>query len=263
MRPGNEHTVQAEKLAHAQEIMIGMLEKVHSILDNAGIRYVLGFGTLLGAVRHKGFIPWDDDMDLFVFEEHYQLALATLQEELADDSDYILQTRESDPQFWLNYANVRHRKSLVIPLIDRALPLKYRGVCISLFPAPLVKKGNFRLWIMARNLTNAKNYNKHVHNPAGFIKWLIASILLLLAKLCFALVELMPAWYFRAFPGWKEIGECYADDDVLPLVQLEFEGGFYPAPRNYDQILADWYGDYMQLPPPDQRRVHLRDIVFQ
>jgi lipopolysaccharide cholinephosphotransferase len=94
------------KQAHA--IMSEMLGSVDTILKKAKVRYILGFGTLLGAVRHKGFIPWDDDIDLFVFEEDFPAAVRILEEELTGHSNYALQSNETDPMFWHAYVNVRH-----------------------------------------------------------------------------------------------------------------------------------------------------------
>lgn len=240
--------------------MSEMLGSVDTILKKAKVRYILGFGTLLGAVRHKGFIPWDDDIDLFVFEEDFPAAVRVLEEELAGHEDYALQSNKTDPMFWHAYVNVRHLQSRVVGISKKVLPFQHRGLFVSLFPAPAVKKGNLKLWIAVRDLVAAREFYGRQRSFRSSIMKEIAIVMLPFIRGAYQLVDAMPGRRLRAFPGWKDVGKYYPDEDVLPLTELEFDQRSYPAPKNHHQVLTDWYGDYMILPPLDKRHAHFKSI---
>jgi len=258
-----ETLVTSEKLEKAHQILFDMLCEIDSILKQTKVRYILGFGTLLGAVRHQDFIPWDDDVDLFVCDEDYDEALKILTEKLnVADSNYLLQYGDTDPNYWRTYAVIRHRGSKVLLESKKSSKFNYQGLWVSLLRAPLMKRRNLKLWMLIREVTGSINYNRKNKKGLNVFKYFIGFALLPMLKAVYGIVDIASNAKLRVFPGWKEVGGYYSDEDVFPLAEQEFRGRMFPVPRNYDRILTEWYGDYWQLPPITDRRIHLYDIEY-
>lgn len=96
-----------EKLKKVQKRLLEMTKIATEILENNGIHYFIGFGSLLGAVRHKGFIPWDDDFDLFLFDEEYDMALEVLRRELPED--IVVHDQVSDRSYYAAWSKLRDK----------------------------------------------------------------------------------------------------------------------------------------------------------
>ena len=239
-------------LRRAQEIMLEILLVVHEICERHDIGYWLDSGTLLGAVRHGGFIPWDDDLDICMKIEDYWRFLEIAQDELPEGM--FLQTRGRDRGYKRYFAKVRSNKGRITEYpeqikILRGSKLRYnRGIYIDIFPCIAVAKG--KLWF---------------HRLAVRVFDRFRKILDL-----YPLVE--PAYRFADWithSGWdgKDLlvvrSIRYADtlfsvpmDTVFPLRKIAFEGKELWGPRDPDGYLRAMYGDYGKLPPPEERRVH-------
>ena len=98
-----------EALEKVQSTLWEILLQVDSIFEKNNIRYFLSYGTLLGAVRHKGFIPWDDDLDICVFEEDYVKGIQLLREQL--DHKYIVHDEHTDAIYWCPFSKLRLKES--------------------------------------------------------------------------------------------------------------------------------------------------------
>ena len=120
-------------LREVQLIQLNMLLKVDEICRLNNIRYYLIGGSALGAVRHKGFIPWDDDVDIGMFRRDYDQFL-----DIADkflDNKYFLQTNRTDPDYHGPYAKLRANNTTYIEKVSRSLGAKiHQGIFIDIFP---------------------------------------------------------------------------------------------------------------------------------
>ena len=103
------------ELSKVQKRLLEMGKVIAGILEHNDIPYMITFGTLLGAVRHKGFIPWDDDFDLFLFDDTYEKAMVVLEKELP--SDMFLENSKSEPLYFHSYAHVKHLVKKVLKKI--------------------------------------------------------------------------------------------------------------------------------------------------
>ncbi|MFK2244514.1 phosphorylcholine transferase LicD [Bacteroides fragilis] len=121
-------------LRKQQERMFEMLCVIDDICVKNEINYWLSGGTLLGAVRHGGFIPWDDDLDIQLMKDDYNKLLGLLKTELPEQ--YQLQTSKTDRNYFARYAKVRDVNSLLEDS-DYTLGYKYKGIFIDIF---LLKK---------------------------------------------------------------------------------------------------------------------------
>ena len=131
MRSYEEHIVTNEELKMIQKIDLEMLVEVDRICRKYRIRYSLDGGTLLGAVRHKGFIPWDDDVDVIMLRKEYRKFQKACRKEL-DQSRFFLQDYQTDPEYRWGYAKIRRKNTEYIRLGQEYLKQK-GGVCIDIF----------------------------------------------------------------------------------------------------------------------------------
>jgi lipopolysaccharide cholinephosphotransferase len=115
-------------LRKAQMRMLEMLDAFVEICDRHHITYWIACGTLLGARRHQGFIPWDDDLDVYVMQKDYKKLSSVLQKELPER--FKLQARETDKQYWFFHSKLRDTKSL---LYDK-MRFVDKGIFVDLFP---------------------------------------------------------------------------------------------------------------------------------
>lgn len=235
--------------------MLEMLTIVGDILTNNGIRWWLQGGTLLGAVRHGGFIPWDDDMDIDVLKEDVPKMLEVLRRELPAEYEVpepprhtpIYKVRLSD-SFFVEYAD------------DFALPYN-KGIYIDIFPqgpAPTVSRKFAR--VVARGYCKANSIlgRQHYYSLRSFAEffWFGArrAIFGLMWRIACAV---KPKDRYLAQDLWNNgWGLLHERDRIFPLTTVEFEGRSFPAPADSDFYLREDFGDYMKLPPEDQRHGH-------
>lgn len=254
--------IEEQTLAKAHNVLYDMLCEVDSIFRRNNVRYIISFGTLLGAVRHKGFIPWDDDIDIHVYNEDYDKASEALRREL-NAQKYILHDAQSDPYYWCTFARVRDLYSEVVFVDNRTEEkYQYKGLQVSLLKAPLAKERN-RFWYkLIKETSNSKDYNKHLKDLKSRCKWLISSIALPIEKIIFQINELLPGRTVRILGNMAWSGQYYDESELSPFKELEFRNTKFLAPNQYDKVLKDAYGDYMQIPPPEKREVHFKEIIF-
>lgn len=258
-------------LRDAHFIMLEILREVHRICEKHNIRYFLSDGTLLGAVRHKGFIPWDDDLDISMPREDYDKFMKIAPSELTED--YFMQTIETDPYYKLYHVplKIRHNKSLFLE--EGEDNKKYhQGIYIDIFPldkAPDSKaKFSFQSKL-SKFLLVAKM--KIATRDFPSFNFFFRTITQMLGKL--VSFKIVKGILFATHKWNKESkGEYYTQgveliwsnafkaEDLFPLKKIQFEDGEFWAPNNAENILTEMFGDFMKLPPEDQRYYHARFI---
>jgi lipopolysaccharide cholinephosphotransferase len=246
-------------LRKAQDIMLGILLEVDRICRKHGIEYWLEWGTLLGAVRHKGFVPWDDDIDLGMKTPDYERFLEICPKEL--DSRYILQTgKEKGCGLSDGVIRIRFKESLLIEDFD-SFRLNYnKGICLDIFKNvtyPTVSRRLFKhiSWKIF------KTHNFFHFSQRLTFKNVVCATLFPVINLLYNLL-----WKIicigrkkdRIMPQINRVTYGYPTliTEFFPLSEVEFEGRMFPAPKNPDARLKDLYGDYMKIPPAEKRRIH-------
>ena len=234
---------------------LDILLYVDKICKENNIQYWLCAGTLLGAVRHGGFIPWDDDIDIEMSREDY----LRFEKIFKESDDYVLQTYKNDPYYMMPYAKVRDKHSILTESFFGE-EYKYRGVFIDIFPMEQVHKSMnvvsyIPIWFMIRR---AVRYRKSKLGRSfirvakglsfGFIKVLRMLMKLVPGK---KFGHTYGAWYYK-------VERC--KQDIFPLTTVIFEGREFPAPHDVDAYLRRQYGDYMKL--PDRRISHMQQVEF-
>lgn len=245
------------KLDDIHAVQMEMLDEVDRICKENNIKYFLSGGTLLGAIRHKGFIPWDDDIDLWMTRKNYKRFKKVAKKQLSDK--YFLQDYFTEIHCPLSILKVEKRGTRFVEGVFADLPIE-KCLYIDIFPLdniwlPLY---NFQTAILIK-MQSIRDFKLRGAGADSKAKRIIYSAIPL--WLCRALTEFTMR-FFNIFPTKLKNQLChrgrywpkFSVSDVEELVDVEFEGKKYPAPRDYDDILKRCYGDYMKLPPEDKQQ---------
>lgn len=244
-------------LRKTQLRMLEILQQVTRILDKHNIPYFLHGGTLLGAVRHGGFIPWDDDLDIGVLWKDIPRMRKVLQAELPENLCY--QDRTTDWNYPLIISKVRDRKSYFDDPYSKKV--KERGIYIDLIPfEEVVPIGILKSvdYIYIRCLRGIHNYNDRFIEK--FLGYVCYPPTIIIVGMCRLWTKLFHSHKWGDTYGWVPIN--YSETDLFPLKKIQFEGQTFSCPANPDGMLKTCYGDYMQIPPEDKRVTHLAEITF-
>lgn len=248
-------------LRKAQLRMLEMMIAVDKILRAHHIDYWLEGGTLLGAIRHKGFIPWDDDVDITVRKEDFPIVRQLLINELPEQ--FSFQDTQLDAFEWSGIARVRDKKSYChMPLFRR---YKEQGIWVDIFQVEHVYSMKLTLFIdffYARAFRETHHFGDVAYkNPIR--RYVVKGIAYLIYPLCQLMVGIErllskhnPTGLLNYTFPVKHPKPKYLED-IFPLIEVEFEGYNFLAPHNYDHYLTLLYGDYMQIPPEEERISHL------
>jgi lipopolysaccharide cholinephosphotransferase len=262
--------VTLEKL-HKTELEI--LDEFVRMCNKHNLTYFLVGGTLLGAVRHKGFIPWDDDIDIGMPRDDYELFIKISKHEL--NKKYYLQSYRTYKYYWLNFAKIRKNNTCFIEDTERPhLESDHRGIFIDIFPYDnifcfeIIQKIQGILIQKILNIFHVKRYKKdNMKNIYINLKKRIYDLIpyKLLHLLQNTIMKLgAKNHYFISWGGRYEYKkEIFNKNIFFPLVKIEFEKKYYNAPNNSNFYLTQLYGNYIQLPPPEERKGHdLLEINF-
>ncbi|MDO5760165.1 MAG: LicD family protein [Bacteroidota bacterium] len=260
----NESQIELAQRVHKKVLRLGKI--FHNICIANSIPYYMLGGTMLGAIRHKGFIPWDDDMDFGVEREYFTKLVSVLQNQLPKDCRLI--SKENTRDFYGGFIKIEDRKTLVK---ERLSEFKY-GVTIDIFP--LDKTNNNLSFFSYNRLINTlykiQNYRFHRLKDYGFLKNSISRVLHLLhfpynKQFIYNIIEKYllknkgeylanhyGAWGIREIVNKSFVGkpELYVFEDT------EFFGVQEP-----EQYLTSLYGErYMTLPPKEKRIFHIKEL---
>ncbi len=251
------------QLRKLQLTQLEILKVIDRICRENGISYSLYAGTLLGAVRHQGFIPWDDDLDICMSRANYNRFLEIWEQ--VKPEGYLLQNKENSPDFSQSFSKIRKLHTTYQMQVDLGKSY-YQGVFVDIFPIDRFPEGKgkqlrFRLACMLYQL-----YTREFVPPKG--------------NPC---VKLVSQAILKLTPAKKRAG-CreallkritqYSDDRNLPAIAIEtmgtlrtvypadmldqytelpFEGSQFQCFACWDEHLRRKFGNYMQLPPEEER----------
>lgn len=259
----DDHTSCKNKLRQAQLVMLKILKVVDEICQKHKIKYWLDGGTALGAVRHQGFIPWDDDIDICMLRKEYDRFLQAAEKELPNN--LFLQVFQNDLDYILYWSKIRDKNSTIIePSYEKAR--FHKGIGIDIFPCDFFPNNRF-ITGLEKNIAKAFRYRtKNFHKNMGFLeelncavsKLLCMIIPLNLEKLIFRIFRHL----FRKSESWIGYGigtpfpGRYKKDTIFPLGHAIFEGALFPIPNKVEKYLRNLYGDYERLPAFEDRKPH-------
>lgn len=248
-----------------KEIQVEILDAVNAFCKEHDIHYWLDSGTLLGAIRHKGYIPWDDDIDIGMLRPDFERFLQEFSKE-SDDGRYYVICNELDSTCPYPYAKVMDRQTLLYEPDETGLKL---CVNIDLFVydnAPADDRACKRMYDRRDAYRSMDLLQNRMIGGHGLVKDFVVfwgyHIFRHFPTGCFAAkmsenarqYENQQTGYVGNFTSYTRIMSAIHIFDSF--VSVPFEGKMYDAPAGYDEWLTDFYGDYMQLPPEEKRIAH-------
>lgn len=247
-------------LRKVQLRMLDILIVIDDICRKNNIRYWINYGTLLGAVRHGGFIPWDDDLDINVHEQDFDKFQKVCMEQLPDD--LFLQNEKTDPDSKMGKGmlKIRDKNSLYIHKFDNFKKDYNKGIFIDVFMAKPYPNVNWKtLQFFLRRVGFAHGFYKYYPelNLKNIICFFLYPLSYIFHKALLKCLSLGKPALMGVTPECYVYGKFSKIENVIPLREIEFEGRNFMAPNNPDACLRDQFGDYMQLPTPEQRRAHV------
>jgi len=261
-------------LRDAQNLMVEILKEVHKICEKHNIKYFLDAGTLIGAVRHKGFIPWDDDLDIGMLREDYIKFLEIAKTELP--KHLFLQTFENDENYDIYQVpcKIRYNGTLFIQKVIAENSNMHNGIYIDVLPYDSLPKkmsvykfqrkiSNFliKCFVRMREIPEKLSFkNKITHT----LYKIVVSILKDKGRM--KIFDKLIKWNDVNSPymaygldtPWSEY--IYKKEDFFDLTKLEFEGEYFYVPGNTHNVLTQLYGDYMTPPKEEDREWHAKII---
>lgn len=248
------------QLRRQQQRMLEMLRELDHICTKHHIGYWLSSGTLLGAIRHHGFIPWDDDLDVEMLREDYLRLMKILPDELS--GDYALQNSDTDANYFFHYAKIRDRHSILHEQSEYDRLWKERGIYIDIFPLEkhpawlhrlsLKTTGHmYKIWRKSkdddRNIRKVRQiyrFNKNILYP--FFRFF-----------CRLFNPKVYTWGM-GIPFYSN----RSTEELFPLTTHDFEGYDFPVPHDSDAYLRRVFGDYMKLPDLNSLACHVKKLEF-
>ncbi|MBX2950796.1 MAG: LicD family protein [Crocinitomicaceae bacterium] len=248
-------------LRRAQMRMLDILIEFDTICRKHNISYWIDYGTLLGAVRHGGFIPWDDDLDVSIFREDYQKLYTILETELP--TDFVCQDWRNEQKLTMKCLKIRDTKSYYAELNVQKGDLKHQGIFMDVFPIeriPTVKIRRFISNIYGKSFRHKRRLtNSNTKYVQALMLWPFSVCLEQCSRF---MTYILKSKRVANIYGGLNFQCTHSVNDLFPLKEISFEGKLFYAPANYDQYLRDIYKDYMQIPPVDKRAVHATEIIF-
>lgn len=246
------------ELRHAQLRMLEMLKFIDSFCKEHDIRYWLDGGTLLGAMRHGGYIPWDDDTDIAMPRQDAE-KFKRLMLELRPHPDFVLQCHETDSGYYGFWYVLRDLKSEYVQdsLLHRRR--KYRGLQVDIFPMEAHQLG--LLQRLSGTLLNRLIERPLLRSASTDVDMRYRFLNKCLFPAFRLMGRLSPSSALRLSPGcpWYY---SMAQENIFPLGKAVFEGHEFAIPGNYDSYLATVYGDWRQIPDTDHIVTHDTKFLF-
>lgn len=265
--PNRGRPIGIEELRQRQLVL---LDRLVEVCDRLGLRYYLCAGTLLGAVRHQGYIPWDDDIDVMLPRRDYEV----LCREFEDDEALSLRSSRRTPGYVLPFAKVCDERTRLEVESDIVEDI---GIYVDVFPVDGWLRDRRRRVQRAAlgrllDLMRVKHLSVEVRRRSR-----ARNAVLRLAKL--AVVWLPTAWVAAALTRvatWGDLDRCdeagvivWGYQESVPAAAygaprpLVFEGRDLAGPADPETVLSVLYGRYMELPPPEARVTHHRFTAYE
>ena len=266
--------MQNNDMERLHSTLVEILDYIVSVCESNGLRYFLIYGSALGAYRHQGFIPWDDDLDIGLPRDDYEKFLAIMKNNPSDL--YQIQNDTTEEKYYLTFSKVRKQGTLFMESIAEGM-YRDNGIFVDVFPLDyLADKSSVKHRIKEYVIT----YLNHALRYAGYknaydkkcskVRHVVEHII------CFPAFVLSKKWLTNIIKRLNK-GKCkeadakylveYCDlryrwaqpiEYYFPAKKMMFCGKEYNVPGQIEKYLSASYGeDYMQLPPEEDRVTHL------
>lgn len=264
-----------DDLRKLQLIELEMLLEVDRICRENNIQYLLSSGTVLGAVRHKGFIPWDDDLDVRMMRKEYEKFCKVCETQL-DISKFFLQNDRTDKEYRWGYAKIRRKGTEYLRAGQEAIKC-FSGVSIDIFVIDNVPDNLFFRYLhyivrraCIKTLWSVIGVSEE---PNPLKRFLYRGLCHVNKRIPLGIMEYMASTFNKKKTKYICCTSFFRKDNFNKnkkglnqgitiaawfeeCVEVEFEGFLFYACKEYDKYLSDKYGDYWSLPPDEKRTLH-------
>ncbi len=254
-------------IGELQAVLLDMMVDFDKLCKKHDIKYTLAAGTLLGAVRHHGFVPWDDDVDIYMLRSEYNKLLGISDEELSALGYHM--AREFTEKSPDGYIKIHKVNTTYVENYGYKIKNAEHGVFIDIAPLDNVSDNLFQRkiqWFAYRCLA-AQWLGKRGYSTDSMLK-----------KIAIAVAKLVPTNLFRKICSreWDNKSRCVHSffgsavtfsRNIFPreifdnLIDWSFEGKTFPIVEEYDQYLRIQYKDYMKLPPESERKMKVHAVL--
>ncbi len=241
-------------------LQMGILDHVHHFCEQHELTYFLSSGTLIGAVRHKGYIPWDDDIDIYMPRHDYERFLQTYCD---PEGTFRAIDPKREPHYYYTFAKVVDLRTRMVEKETEGYEI---GVYMDIFPIDYVTDNlgrRERVFRLKKLLYKIRRCKISKSNPLqSCLAYWCYRFLPISAHYIFRLIQALIVLEepTRTVCNMTEAGPtikgCFPAEDIASSVNIEFEGRTYKTMVGYKDYLERTYGDYMTLPPVEQRVTH-------
>ena len=255
------------EIEEQKKIMLAMMDYIDTFCKKNHIRYFLYGGSLIGAIRHQGFIPWDDDIDICMMRKDYDLFLSMFEDQ---SGRYCLISPANNPAFYLPTAKVYDSATVLNERVPGGIDI---GVFIDVFPLDYYsddytqtckygnKIGRYRKIVDIKNIAISKRRKMNRNAALLCLKALVWPI-----PKRFAIKRILNLSSKYKQGDTKYVGQftkmIYSSNEIFESewfnesIDASFENRIYCIPKEYDKVLKNIYGDYLKMPPKDKQVTH-------
>lgn len=249
-----------------KQLQLNILNDISQFCDSHHLRYYMAFGSLLGTVRHNGFIPWDDDVDIMMPRPDYEKFIKTYNTEKSSVFLQLLYPGISK-KYYTTFAKVHDTRTRYQ---EKLCKETIYGVFVDVFPLDAYTNTFcYKMDLLLLRLASFKH--KIAHNKSGMIKNMVKLLIKLMMLPVPANLFLNMANWLRRRGNFEDSSMVYSNAGItklLPKVLLErselhdFESLKVRIPSGYDKLLNIWYGDYLKMPPENERTLRHDAIIW-
>lgn len=258
-------------LEHLQKVILSIAKDIDLLCCKNNIEYYLLGGSCIGAIRHKGFIPWDDDLDIIMTPENYSRFLSIAKKELDSEKYYVQEGLKDWP---LDFSKIRLKGTILHEPEDEYASDEMHGIYVDIFRMDNISDDDFvaRLQYIAYKYYLCYQLSQRAYHSAS-LKKKIMMVLSSPLKISFLRKPLINWLMNKNLKETHRLGflcgrtrfrNAITQKNIYGVPKyVKFEDTVLPVPEHYHEYLTQMFGNYMQLPPVEQRQgLHLLSVDF-